>query len=99
MNNIPSDRYIEKSISIFKLLSDETRVKILISIIDENKTVTQIVNDVNQSQSCISHQLKLLKEEHMVKSERKGKCIYYSLDDEHVRNLLLQTFEHSLEGK
>ena len=88
---------ITNSVNIFKLISDETRMKILISIIDESKSVNEIVRAVNVSQSGISHQLKLLKEGRIVKSERRGKSILYSLDDEHIRQLLLLTLAHSNE--
>ena len=88
---------INNSVGIFKLLSDETRMKILVSLLQESKTVNEIVNSVHASQSGISHQLKLLKEGRIVKSERVGKCIRYSLDDDHIKQLLLQTLAHSEE--
>jgi len=92
-----SDSSIRDTVNVFKLLSDETRIKILISILDEGKSVNSIVSEINASQSLVSHQLKLLKEMHMVKSERNGKCMFYSLDDEHVKSLLTQTIIHASE--
>ena len=89
--------HIEKSVLIFKALSDETRMKILISILNEGKNVSEIMKETDSSQSCISHQLKILKEVNIVKSERKGKCIIYSIDDIHIRELLSQTFIHASE--
>ena len=64
---------IENSLIIFKALADETRIKIIDSILEEPKTVGQIVKLINESQSCVSHQLKTLKEAEIVKCERKGK--------------------------
>ena len=45
-------------------------------------------------QSAVSHQLKLLRENHVVKARREGRTMLYSLDDEHVLNILEQTFRH-----
>lgn len=86
---------IENSVNIFKALADETRLKIIDAIIKESKTVSQIVETIGESQSGVSHQLKTLKESKIVKSERKGKCIYYSLADDHVKKIVTQTFLHA----
>lgn len=86
---------IENSVNIFKALADETRLKIIDAIIKESKTVSQIVETIGESQSGVSHQLKTLKESKIVKSERKGRCIYYSLADDHVKKIVTQTFLHA----
>lgn len=86
---------LANSLIIFKALADETRLKIIDSIINESKTVSQIVQTTAESQSCVSHQLKTLKEAEIVKSERKGRCIYYSLADNHVKKIITQTFLHA----
>lgn len=86
---------IENSVNIFKALADETRLKIIDAIIEQPKTVGQIVETIEESQSGVSHQLKTLKESKIVKSERKGKCIYYSLVDDHVKKIVMQTFLHA----
>lgn len=86
---------IDNSVIIFKALGDETRLKIIDAILDDSKTVGEIVKITNESQSCVSHQLKYLKETKIVKSERKGKCIYYSLIDEHIIKIVTQTFLHA----
>ena len=91
------DKKIINSVLIFKALADETRIKIIDSLLEESKTVTQIVTVIGESQSGVSHQLKFLKEANIVKSVRKGRCIYYSLADEHVRKIVTQTFLHASE--
>ena len=83
------------SLIIFKALADETRLKIIDAIIDKPKTVGQLVQITVESQSCVSHQLKTLKEAEIVKCERKGKCMYYSLADIHVKEIVIQTFLHA----
>ena len=89
---------IENSVNIFKALADETRLKIIDTIIEEPKTVGQIVETVEESQSGVSHQLKTLKQSKIVKSERKGKCVYYSLADDHVKKIVMETFLHATHG-
>lgn len=89
------NRKIENSVNIFKALADETRLKIIDTIIKEAKTVGQIVEAIGESQSGVSHQLKTLKESKIVKSERKGKYMYYSLADNHVKKIVAQTFLHA----
>lgn len=86
---------IANSVNIFKALADETRLKIIDTIIKDAKTVGQIVEAIGESQSGVSHQLKTLKESKIVKSERKGKCMYYSLADNHVKKIVSQTFLHA----
>ena len=88
---------IETSVLIFKALGDETRLKIISAIIDEPKSVSEIVKQSNESQSCVSHQLKFLKEMKIVKNERKGRCVYYSLSDHHIKKIVTQTFLHASE--
>ena len=87
-----------ESYKIFKALADETRLKIIDTIIEEPKTVGQIVETVEESQSGVSHQLKTLKESKIVKSQRKGKCVYYSLADDHVKKIVMETFLHATHG-
>lgn len=91
------NKKLENSIIIFKALADETRMKIIDTIIDEPKSVGEIVKNTKESQSCVSHQLKFLKEAKIVKNERRGKCIYYSLNDEHIKKIVTQTFLHACE--
>ncbi len=91
------DVAVENTIKIFKTLADETRLNIILTIIDDAKTVSAIVNATGASQSCVSHQLKLLKENKIVKSSRIGKCVYYSLDDSHIKEIVLQTILHASE--
>lgn len=92
------NKKIQNSVLIFKALADETRIKIIDSILNEDRTVGEIVKSTEESQSCVSHQLKTLKEAKIVKSERKGKCVYYSLADEHVKKIVKQTFLHAMHS-
>lgn len=85
---------IRKVSQIYKVLSDPNRLKILLLLKESEKNVSTLVEELEMEQSAVSHQLKLLRENHIVKSRRDGKIIYYSLDDHHILDILEQTFEH-----
>lgn len=85
---------LQQVTQLFKMLSDSTRLKILVSLEESEKNVTAIAEAVKMEQSAVSHQLKLLKENRIVKSKRQGKAIMYSLDDDHVVDILQETIEH-----
>lgn len=94
MENLPTLQEIDEISRIFKLLSDKTRLKILLSLEKGERNVTTIASTVEMEQSAVSHQLKLLRENRMVRSRRAGKTVYYQLDDEHVFDILEQTLKH-----
>lgn len=79
---------------LFKVLADKTRLKILLALKTGELNVTTISEVVAMEQSAVSHQLKLLRDNRVVKSRREGKTVLYSLDDHHVLDILEQTFEH-----
>lgn len=89
---------LEQSINIFKALGDNTRLSIVYTIMDEAKSVNVIANELEMSQSAISHQLQTLKLNGIIKAERKGKEVYYSLDDEHIK-FIVQTVESHASHK
>lgn len=96
MNRLSGNQNIkvEKVSQLFKVLSDPTRLNILLYLKDGEKNVTSISQFVQMEQSAVSHQLRLLRENHVVKSRREGKTILYSLDDFHVLDILEQTIKH-----
>ena len=79
---------------LFKMFADTTRVKIMYALFDGEKNVTEICEDVEMTQSAVSHQLKALKNSKLIKSRRDGKAIYYSLDDDHVKMIIAMGKEH-----
>ena len=82
---------------LFKVFGDSTRIRILNSLFDSEKSVSQISNELNMNQSAISHQLRILKNSKLVKNKRLGKTIIYSLSDKHVYNILIQGIKHIKE--
>ena len=83
---------------LFKIFGDPTRIRILYAMLDTERCVNDIAGILQMSQSSVSHQLRILKTSKLVKSRREGKSIFYSLDDEHVREILNMGLEQILEG-
>ena len=79
---------------IFKVFGDSTRIKILYVLFEAEMCVCDIAQLLNMNQSAISHQLRILKQNRLVKSRRDGKAVFYSLADSHVRAIINQGMEH-----
>lgn len=79
---------------LFKNFSDSTRIRILYSLFETERSVTEISELLKMNQSAISHQLRFLKNSKLIKNRRDGKTIYYSLADDHVYNIISQGIEH-----
>lgn len=91
-------RTIAELAEIFKVLSEPTRVRILQALSTEELCVCDIAAVVETTTSAISHQLRILRTTRLVKSRKDGKMVYYSLDDDHVRNLFEEGIRHLKEG-
>ncbi|APE73049.2 metalloregulator ArsR/SmtB family transcription factor [Enterococcus faecalis] len=85
---------IKQVSQLYKVLSDPTRLRILLLLKEGEHNVTAISEQLEMEQSAVSHQLKLLRDSRVVKARREGKTIFYTLDDHHVIDILNQTFEH-----
>lgn len=79
----------------FKVIGDETRMRIMFVLSQNEVSVNDIAVVLNMTKSAISHQLKILKEEGHIKSTKRGKNIFYSLDDMHVVEILQKAVEHT----
>ena len=89
-----NDVLIQRIAMFFSVLGDSTRVKIINMLSEEELCVSDIVEKTDISQSAVSHQLRILKQNNLVKFRRDGKNIYYSLDDGHVKDIFKITVEH-----
>ena len=93
-----ADKNVQLQIAeLFKGFADTTRVQILSLLLDGERCVGDIAEAVEISQSAISHQLRMLKQMHLIKFRREGKNILYSLADDHVRTILQMGLEHVME--
>lgn len=88
------DQDIERVAETFKILSEPTRLRILHALSEEELCVCDIAAVVDMTSSAISHQLRILRAARLVRTRREGKMVYYSLDDQHVRNLLAEGIRH-----
>lgn len=84
---------------LFKVFGDSTRIKILWALDEAEMCVCDIAVLLNMTQSAISHQLRVLKQAKLVKNRRDGKVVYYSLDDDHVKQIFKQGLTHINEEK
>ena len=91
---IPKDEIIYDIAELFKVFGDSTRIKIICSLMEEELCVCDIASVVKTTQSAISHQLRVLKQAKLVKYRKEGKIVYYSLDDNHVSQILMKGREH-----
>lgn len=83
--------------NIYKNLSDETRLRIICSILNKELCVYDLCEILNLNQSTVSHQLQVLRSSKLVKYRREGKQIFYSLQDEHIEKIISISLEHILE--
>ncbi|MBQ5389465.1 MAG: winged helix-turn-helix transcriptional regulator [Clostridia bacterium] len=79
---------------LFKVFADSTRIRILHCLLDKESCVGDIATALEMSQTAISHQLRVLKQSHLVRCRRDGKQMYYSLADDHVKTILAAGLEH-----
>lgn len=82
---------------LYRVFGDKTRVTILYTLVDAERGVSEIAETMGMSLSAVSHQLRILKQAHLVRYRRVGKNALYSLSDDHVRTILDQGLEHVRE--
>lgn len=94
----PPEETLYDLAELFKVFGDSTRVRILSALFVSEMCVCDIAKLLGMTQSAISHQLRILKQTRLVKNRKDGKTVYYSLDDEHIKNIFDQGLEHLREG-
>jgi ArsR family transcriptional regulator len=82
---------------LFKVFGDSTRIKILFVLYEGEMCVYDIAQTLSMTQSSISHQLRILKQNRLIKFRKEGKVVFYSLADEHVFSIIQQGLEHVQE--
>jgi ArsR family transcriptional regulator len=91
-STMPSKEKLFDMAELFKVFGDNTRIKIICALLTAEMCVCDISALLGMNQSAISHQLRILKQTRLVKFRKEGKVVYYSLDDEHVK----QIFDYGL---
>ena len=91
---MPEETELYDLAELFKVFGDSTRIRILFVLFEAEVCVCDLESALNMTQSAISHQLRILKQNKLVKSRREGKSVFYSLADDHVRTIINQGREH-----
>ena len=95
--NMPGGEEFYRLANFYKLLADKTRVHILWALSKETMCVCDLAVLLDMTKSAISHQLKSLRLANLVKYEKKGREVYYSLSDKHIKDIFHNAFEHIKE--
>ncbi|NLO89231.1 MAG: helix-turn-helix transcriptional regulator [Clostridia bacterium] len=94
---MPPEETLYDLAELFKVFGDTTRVKILWALDKSEMCVCDLAVLLNMTQSAVSHQLRILRQARLVKYRKEGKIVYYSLDDEHVKQIFEQGLVHISE--
>lgn len=93
-SRMPEEDDLYDLAELYKVFGDSTRIKILYALIEAELCVYDMARLLGMTQSAVSHQLRILKNNKLVKFRREGKVIFYALDDDHVRSILRLGMEH-----
>ena len=92
--NMPGMNMLYDLSDFFKVMGDSTRIQLLWALEESDMCVNDLAVLLNMTKSAVSHQLKVLKTAKLVRSEKNGKNVYYSLNDHHVKMILEKALEH-----
>ena len=93
-DTMPEETELYDLAELFKVFGDSTRIRILFVLFEAQVCVCDLAQALGMTQSAISHQLRILKQNKLVKSRREGKSVFYSLADDHVRTIIEMGREH-----
>lgn len=93
-DNMPPDEILYDLAELFKVFGDSTRVKILYALFESELCVGDIAQLLGLTQTAVSHQLRVLKTNKMVRFRKDGKNVFYTLSDDHVRSIIEMGMEH-----
>lgn len=96
---LPKEERLYDLAELFKVFGDSTRIRILFVLFESEVCVCDLAEALHMTQSAVSHQLKILKQNKLVRSRREGKSVFYSLADGHVRTIIDQGMEHIQEER
>ena len=92
--SMPDEDEIVDLAELFKVFGDSTRMRILFALSGTEICVCDLAEALSMTQSAVSHQLRILKQAHLIGNRREGKSIYYFLADDHVRTIIGTGLEH-----
>ena len=91
---MPPDELLYDLADLFKIFGDTTRIKILYALSEAEMCVGDIAELLGLTQTAVSHQLRVLKSNKLVKFRKEGKMVYYSLSDDHVTGIINMGMDH-----
>lgn len=94
---MPDEENLYDLAELFKVFGDSTRIQILYTLLDHEKSVGDIAEELGMNASAISHQLRVLKQAKLIKNRRAGKNMFYELADDHVAVIMRMGLEHIFE--
>lgn len=96
-NNLPKEELLYDLAEFFKIFGDSSRIRILSILREDKLCVNEISYLLQLSVSAVSHQLRILRQARLVRYQKIGKEVFYSLDDDHIEKILDQGLEHIKE--
>ncbi|MDY0177952.1 MAG: metalloregulator ArsR/SmtB family transcription factor [Bacilli bacterium] len=96
-NKIIDDEVIQKMSQMLFVSSEKNRLKILVSLFEGEKCVSDLEEATGASQSLVSHQLQVLRKAKLITFRKDGNRVFYSLDDDHIYKLIQVAYEHAQE--
>ncbi|MGN0638450.1 MAG: ArsR/SmtB family transcription factor [Huintestinicola sp.] len=91
---LPPDEILYDLAELFKVFGDTTRIRILYALFESELCVNDMAQLLGLSQTAVSHQLRVLKNNKLVRFRKEGKIVFYSLSDDHVRSIIEMGMEH-----
>ena len=95
-SRIADDQVVELA-DMFRLMSDPTRLKIILACLDAPAAVNEMAERLGISASLVSHHLRLLRAARLLQAERRGRQVFYMVGDEHIRSMLADMVDHVSE--
>lgn len=94
----PQGQELDDLIQLFKALGDPSRMKVLFQIGSSEACVSEVADNLNMSESAVSHHLHILRMNGLVRWRREGKTILYTMEDDHMRTIIIQGCKHIEES-
>lgn len=97
LSQMPSDMELSTVCDLFRVFADPTRIRILYALLQQEMCVSDISRLLSVSQSAVSHQLQILRLSALIKTQRAGRTVFYSLADDHVSGIIAMGLDHIRE--
>jgi len=98
VDQMPEEKVFDDAATFFKVMGDKTRFKILWSLDRAEMCVCDLAAALRMTKSAVSHQLRKLRENSLVRAQRRGKMVFYTIADDHVHLMLKGCIDHATES-